>query len=268
MRSAILIQARSGSTRLPNKCFLEFPAVVKTADASTVENTATTITERVYHQCIQAGVPVYFLLPDGDTKLQSFLKEKQIEFMTGPEDDVRQRYRKAAAELKLDVVVRVTADNPFTDPLHLKLSLQEMQLQQCDLFSFDNLPLGVAAELFTADALFDDGDAGLEALPMYKEHVSLHIKHSNKFRVIHKSSPLIDDWRRLHNYEGSLPRLTIDEPADYTTLHQVAKKQSSDSLTELLDMFLNNDQLFAGNQKVEQRRFYKITRNDENESKS
>jgi len=270
MKVAVLIQARSRSTRLPGKCFLPMPFKVSentaTQAASMPERSTETrggdaiavsrelsIVERVFSQVVRSGIPSYFIIPDDDEDLKRHLIEKKLPFLTGPEDDVRERYRIAARQLQLDLIIRATADNPFTDPDHITLSLSRMNEAGADLFSFTDLPLGAAVEVFTARALMMDTH---EQKDIYREHVSLHIKHNpERFTVLHEPSPAMISWRKRTQYDGPLPRLTVDERRDYDTLVAVAARLDDDSLIGLLDLFLAMPVLFEGNRDVEQLRF-------------
>jgi len=242
MKAAVLIQARSRSTRLPGKCFLPMRFGLSLS-----------LVERVYSQVARSEMQCYFVIPDDDEDLRRHLIEKNLPFLTGPEDDVRERYRVAATALQLDVIVRATADNPFTDPEHIVLSLLRMKEVGVDLLSFSDLPLGAAVEVFTTQALMTDTP---EEKDIHREHVSLHIKHHpERFAVLHEPSPIITSWRRRTQYGGPLPRLTVDERRDYDTLIAVAERLEEDSLTGLLDLFLMEPALFEGNRDVEQLRF-------------
>lgn len=270
MKAAVLIQARSRSTRLPGKCFLPIPfrnstnASADTALKSEVSakldggeaitpSREFSIVERVFSQVVRSEIPSYFVIPDDDEDLRRHLIEKKLPFLTGPEHDVRERYRKAATALHLDVIVRATADNPFTDPDHIVLSLNRMKEVGVELFSFTDLPLGVAVEVFTMQALMTDTP---EEKEIHREHVSLHIKHHpERFAVLHETSPVMMSWRRRTQYGGPLPRLTVDERRDYNTLVAVAERLEEDSLIGLLDLFLAMPGLFEGNRDVEQLRF-------------
>jgi spore coat polysaccharide biosynthesis protein SpsF (cytidylyltransferase family) len=255
MKTAVLIQARSRSRRLPGKCFLPFPVipVMQSTIIAATGNPLQSMVERVYLQVSRSGIPAYFVIPENDDDLSRHLSEKGIPFFTGPEEDVRERYRMAAASLGLDLIIRATADNPFTDPEHIVLTLNRMKEVRSDLFSYSGLPLGAAVEVFTRNALFQDipGEKG-----MHREHVSLHIKHDpERFSVVHEESPVMMAWRRRTQYDGPLPRLTVDEQADYDTVYAVACRLRADSLTGLLDLFLAEPGLFEGNRDVEQLRF-------------
>lgn len=239
---AILVQARSRSTRLPEKCFLKL--------------SNKTIIEWVYHRLSLTKIDVWFVVPDTDTPIQIYLQEAKIRYVTGPEDDVRERYRIAAKKLDLNLIVRATADNPFVDWQHATMSIHKIQELNCDLFSFTGLPLGLGVEVFTREALCRD----IEPIrPMHREHVSLHIKHyPERFKIVHQVSPIIQQWQKEKKIAIDTIRLTIDEKVDYDTALKISDRLSLDfELSQLLQLLESNPELFEGNQNIEQRRFYR-----------
>lgn len=53
---------------------------------------------------------------DTDAPLRKFLREEEVKTFIGSEDDVLDRYYRAARFYRVDVIVRVTPDDPFKDP--------------------------------------------------------------------------------------------------------------------------------------------------------
>ena len=235
MKCAVLIQARSASVRLPGKIYEPVP-----------ESSSPSILDHVVRRMQLANVgPVVVLIPEDDTLLADYLSVRRIEFLRGPHEDVRARYRHAARAMNLDLVVRATADNPALDPICAARSVREIQSRNLDLFSFSSMPLGTGVEVFTAAALLSDSLEG----PEYSEHVSLHIKHApDRFRVEH--SP----WRE--GLPPELPRLTVDTREDLEVVRSVFRKLGVDfTLDQLMELFASNPELFAGNRHVVQKTF-------------
>ncbi len=234
MKSAVYVQARSSSTRLPGKVFEGIP------DAG-----SPSILEHVVRRmrAAEAG-PVFVLIPAGD-ELERYLALKNIPFITGPMDDVRERYRAAARQHATEIIVRATADNPALDPLCARRSVEELISRRLDLFSFSGMPLGTGVEVFTAQALLSDTIDG----PEYREHVSLHIKHvPDRFRIEHIP------WRE--NLPAELPRVTVDTPEDLDVVRAVFRALGPDfSLPDLMELFESNPGLFQGNAHVVHKTF-------------
>lgn len=237
-RTVILIQARSASTRLPGKIFKNLP-----------EEKGGALLSHIYRRmsAIAEADAVRIVIPETDAELKKWCRENSFDYFSGSENDVRERYRKAAVELKAIWVVRATGDNPCVDPVIAAQSIQEAWREGCDLFSFRNLPLGCAVEVMSASALLDDhfspSDSDLE-------HVSLHIKHHpDYFRIIHK------DHSSMSGFSSS-PRLTVDTAEDLAVVRNVFGHLGADfSVREIMDLYGAKPELFEDNRRIEQRIF-------------
>lgn len=101
------IQCRMGSSRLPGK-------VLKQLNGKE-------LILHLHEALLNSGVlskHVYFLIPDTekDVGLERFIKERNLNYLTGSETNVYSRYKKLCRELgEGKVVVRLTGDNPFID---------------------------------------------------------------------------------------------------------------------------------------------------------
>ncbi|MBX7056899.1 MAG: hypothetical protein K1X75_02455 [Leptospirales bacterium] len=236
--AAILIQARSGSQRLPGKIFAPLPAP-----------DGLPLIEHVYRrmQQVEAGLPVLLLLPEGDEAGQRFARERELQSMIGPEDDVRQRYRIAAQELGVEYIVRATGDNPAVDVEAARDALQYIRQHELDLFAWTGLPLGCGVEIFRSAALMQDGQT---LRPEHLEHVSVHIKEDRRrFRVQHIDHP------RLSSAEAQRLRVTVDEAADLSVVNAIFQQLGLNFGTlELLDLAQRQPELFAANSEVLQRK--------------
>ncbi|MBE7437662.1 MAG: hypothetical protein HS115_04335 [Spirochaetales bacterium] len=236
-RSGILIQARSGSTRLPGKIFSRL-----------ILSQPLTMLDFIYArmQRVLAADMVAFIVPENDSLLIDFLKRRNYNFFKGSEQDVRERYRQAALHYDLDTIVRATGDNPCVDPGVAMDTLLHFQTLDCDLFSYNNLPLGVAVEVFRREALLDNRIA---EDPQHREHVSLHIKHNPQiYCVQHASHPLMKHYGDLKP-----PRLTVDTAEDLAVVRGVFEVLGAEfTLRDVLDLFGEGHDFFLLNQHVEQ----------------
>lgn len=112
MKTAVIVQARLGSSRLPAKVLLPLP-------------TGRTVLEEVLFRCKQisgvdvvvAAIPdtaendIVFAVADGH------MRQHGGWIVRGPEHDVLARYAKAAEAVGADTVMRVTSDCPLIDPV-------------------------------------------------------------------------------------------------------------------------------------------------------
>ena len=70
-----------------------------------------------------------------DDIIVKFSKENNIEYFRGSEDDVLNRYYEAAKKFSLDVIVRVTSDNPLIDPKIVDNVIELFLNSNCDYMS-------------------------------------------------------------------------------------------------------------------------------------
>lgn len=234
MKAGILIQARSTSSRLPGKIFAPIP-----------EN-GRPLLLHVFDRMKKANAgPVVFVIPEDDEHLRHFLSAAAIPYIAGSHHDVRLRYRLAAETLGLEAVVRATSDNPCLDPAFVKSSIAKLE-EGLDLFSYSGLPLGMGVEVFTTHALESASMDG----PEYREHVSLHIKHDSRFKVLHepfKNPP-----------PAKTPRLTVDTAEDLSVVRSVFRILGSDfGVEEVMSLFESRPEIFQENSGIEHRVFPK-----------
>ncbi|MFN3603575.1 MAG: cytidylyltransferase domain-containing protein [Leptonema sp. (in: bacteria)] len=255
--TGILIQARSNSTRLPGKIFLPL----------TIQNTTKSVLEWIYFRLKMSKIDlIYFIIPEDDEGLITFCKNKDLPFLKGPLEDVRERYIQTAKKLKLKYIIRVTSDNPFVEPLLVIPTLKNLIEKKLDLFSYIGFPLGVSIEAFTLDALQKFKQEFNETI--HKEHVSLHIKKNpDKFKIEHsyyedfvkyyqnKISRILD--QNLANfYRQNLPRLTLDESLDYETIDLIYKELNLNfTIFDVMDLYFSKPDLFLKNLHVQQKKF-------------
>ena len=105
-RTAVIVQARTGSTRLPGKVLRKLGA--KTVLAHVLARCAAI-------QGADAVVCATSTLPQDDPVAEEAARAGAHVFR-GSESDVLQRYLEAARSVSADVVLRVTADCPLIDP--------------------------------------------------------------------------------------------------------------------------------------------------------
>ena len=101
-------------------------------------------------------------------------ERRRIPNFRGSEADVLGRYVSAARACQADIIVRVTADNPFTDPDSIDRVVEAIAARNADYAIENSLPVGVTGEALTWEALsFIDSVADT---PPWREHVTLYAK--------------------------------------------------------------------------------------------
>ena len=194
MRVVAVIQARTGSTRLPGKVL----AVI--GDRPLFAWTVAAL----------RAVPGIDLvvLATSDEPADDGLAEAAAELALvhrGSARDVLARVWDAAAPHAPDYLVRGTADNPFPDPEVIGAQVAACESGGFDYVGTSGYPLGIAAEVARASAL--ETAAREATAPAEREHVMPFLYgHPDRFRV------------------GSLPRPAAARHSRYTvdTLEDLA----------------------------------------------
>ncbi len=197
--TVLILQARLDSTRLENKAILDF--------------LGKPIIFRVMERLAKVPADAHILACDHDS-LEAFepiAKEAGFRCIAGSKDDVLERFCSCITELKADVVLRATGDNPFifTDAaaLSLKRFAELQRIASADYFTFTGLPYGSGVEVFSAAALLKSRK---NASLYEREHVgpALYL-HADEFSCFFEKAPV----------EWSAPRLrtTVDTASDYAT---------------------------------------------------
>src|ERR1051325_11008681 len=103
VKVGIIIQARMGSTRLPNKVLMPLGT----------SNLLQVLVERLK----LSGLPIVLATSDlpENNSLEEAASQLGISCYRGSEEDVLSRYYEAAKANSLEVIVRVTGDNPLID---------------------------------------------------------------------------------------------------------------------------------------------------------
>jgi len=203
-RVAAIIQARTGSTRLPGKVLLKL-------EGKTVLER---VIERVKRSKLVDEVMVATTILKGDSKIAALCKKIGIKFYCGSRDDVLDRYYQSAKLLNAEHIVRITADCPVSDYLVIDKVIK-LHLDKGNDYTrtADSFPDGIVVEVFTFKAL---QKAWQEAvLASECEHVTPYLKkHPELFKQIMLQYPR----------DFSQKRWTLDEKADYKFIKLIYKK--------------------------------------------
>lgn len=203
--TAIVVQARMGSTRLPGKVLL--PVAGRALLSYQLE--------RLREARRASGLSVATSTLPADDPIAALCAREGVACVRGPEEDVLRRYAMAARAAGTDAIVRVTGDCPLIDPDLVDVSIAAMEdpAERPDFVSNmlePSWPLGMAVEVATTAALLE-ADAEAED-PAEREHVM----------------PFI--WRRPERYRlASLTRTpdlshhrwTVDTPEDFELVSRI-----------------------------------------------
>jgi len=163
----IIIQARTGSTRMPEKVIHPFYR-------------GQTILDLLLEKVKKLNLPVVLATTVNpcDDRLCTLAEKHGVPVFRGSENDVLDRFIQAAHQFGFNKIIRVCADNPFLDLSALKTLTDQFNQSDADYFGFQldgNKPsilthFGFWAEGVRLDAL--EKAAGLTTEKLYHEHVT------------------------------------------------------------------------------------------------
>lgn len=234
MKTVAIVQARMGSTRLPNKVMKPIGGVpmievllarlarAKQVDEIIVATSSDPRNQPLADHVEALGYPCY----------------------RGSEEDVLDRYLQAARAAGADVVVRITGDCPLVDPALVDEAVSRFKAATVDYLSNTapaSYPDGLDIEVFTRDAL--EQAARETDKPFDREHVTPYLRTADRFTQA----------AMQHPQDLSALRWTVDEPADYDVVSRVFKHFAPDihfGWQRVLQLQRSEPGLFSANQNL------------------
>jgi spore coat polysaccharide biosynthesis protein SpsF len=237
MTTAVIVQARMGSNRLPGK-------VMKMLAGRTVLH-------HVLRRCraIPGADVVVCAVPDevASAPLEAVAAECGAKVFRGSETDVLDRYLGAARSVDADVVMRVTSDCPLIDPQICGNVLALRRQGNAD-YAANNMPrsfpYGLDTEAFTMAALEEAGVRAKE--PYDREHVTPWLRCAAHFKRVNLASG---------NATLELHRWTLDYPEDFaffSALFAVLPSDRPGHMADVLAVLAANPNISAINQSRHQ----------------
>lgn len=234
MKIVAIVQARMGSTRLPNKVMKPISGIpmielllTRLARAKEVDQIvlATSVDER-------------------NLSLVEYVRELGYPCEQGSENDVLDRYVQAAKKHQADVVVRITGDCPLVDPDLVDECIRRFKAAGVDYFSNTNPPTypdGLDIEVCTFKAL---EQASRETSDQFdREHVTPYLREPGKFKT----------GSMQHKQDLSALRWTVDEPADFAVIEKVFQHfhpRTDFAWAEVFNLQLQKPDLFSINRHL------------------
>lgn len=237
MNYLVLIQARCGSTRLPNKVLADLAG----------KPDLQWVIERVKRSKLIDEVIIVTSIEKNNLPLIKLCVDLDTRIFVGSEDDVLDRFYQAAKLLEPKYVIRITADCPFFDWRYLDQAIEEMDDDTDYLTEFtETFPDGLDIEIFKFSALFEAWkNANLKS---EREHVTQYIrKHPEMFKLQNFECP-------IKNIGGK--RWTLDEDRDYELIsniynHFVGNNKEDFVTEDVLDYLKDNPELEKINNSIE-----------------
>lgn len=202
---AILLAARSGSKRLPNKHFLKINANLSVIDLCILRLKKAKLVNKIF-LCTTKNTK--------DNKFLKIIKSHNIKLFRGSTDNVSERLINCAKENSIETIVRITADCPIIDPTLIDRCIKLHLSKKCDYTSnvLDlSYPDGLDVEVFNLNSLILSQK--LSKTSKNKEHVTPFLRSSKKFKKY--------SLKNSKNYSNR--RWTLDYFRDFIFLQKVIK---------------------------------------------
>ncbi len=240
MKTVAIIQARTGSSRLPGKVLLDLagePMLARvvhrvqragTVDQVVIATTTEPADDVLAGQCVARGWPLY----------------------RGSRDDVLDRYYRAAMEYGADLVVRITSDCPLIEPGIIDRVVRELLDRRppadyaCNVLPRRTYPRGLDIEAFWFETLKviwrEDHN------PAWREHVTQYVHHHPERFVMHGV---------LNDRDLSAMRWTVDTAEDFDLVRRIYTEFGHDRFSwhEVLALLEAHSQWFELNRHVQQK---------------
>ncbi len=232
-----IIQARMQSTRLPSKSVL--PLAGKPLLYHVIQRA----------QAIKDITTIIVAIPDDqdNDQLADIAVQCNAYVFRGPLHNVLERYYLAYKQYNGSYILRITADNPFTDSHFASVAIECAIQKNADLCAIKNLPLGTGVEVISAQAL--EASYRHSTKPYHFEHVTPYIKENPELFKLHYFD--VD----FFNPFPSL-RLTVDTHQDYllaSTIYDALYKGTVFSLNDVIAFLEKNPGLIDINAHIHQK---------------
>ena len=224
----IILQARTGSTRMPEKVILPFYEGKSILDL---------LIEKVQKLSVPAVLAT--TVNPSDDRICELAARHDFPVFRGSENDVLDRFIQAAREHKFDKIIRVCADNPFLDLAGMQTLIEAFEKSDTDYLSFQlagNRPsilthFGFWTEAVRLDAL--EKAQQLTHEKMYHEHVTNFIYGNPEIFNVQfiQADPLV--------FSRTDIRMTLDTPEDFKIQQQIfatiSKENSNFGIPEIVN---------------------------------
>jgi len=203
-KTAAIIQARMGSTRLPGK-------VMKNLKAKPV---LWHVIERVKQAENIDEIIIATTTHERDKIIFEKAKEWGVKAYRGSEEDVLERYYEAANNYETDTIVRITSDDPLVDPFIVDNLIGCFNDKEYSLVTNSSeekrtFPIGLDVEIFSFNVLKEAYNNAAEKYQ--REHVTPYIYENfrNDIYIYHNA----DDYSDF--------RWTLDTIEDYKFMKEI-----------------------------------------------
>lgn len=210
----IILASRLGSTRLPQKalkkmadCDTMLELIIKRLRSSKKAHDVVTATENKSYNAFK-----------------NIFDKLKCGYFVGSENDVLDRYTKAAEKFNADILVRATGDNPLVSIKALDMIIDYHIEKNADLSHYNLLPYGSGVEVINYDALKFANDNSEDAFE--HEHITqYHYRNPDKFKI--------ENPNAAENFAMPELRTTVDTMEDYNNVCRIFEKYNNDIYVDI-----------------------------------
>jgi len=240
IKPLIIIQARMGSTRLPEK-------VMRSIGGKPMIGLQL---ERLKKTKLPLVVATSYAKENNS--LVDYVKSKGINVYRGSEDNVLKRFYEAGKYFNAKHIIRLTGDNPLIDPCFILNQLDKVKIKHSRYYLSEGedkkLPLGMAFEMFPYSIL---EEAFQKANSIHeKEHVTPYM---------HQNFPGNINRYTFENLDKSISnlRLTVDTESDFKLIEKLVLKHNCQekNLKEIINILIENPDLTNINKGINQKKW-------------
>lgn len=248
MMIGCIIQARMGSTRLPEKVMKTLEKNVTVLDF---------VIEQINKSKFIDKIIIATTTLSEDDVIEDHVKSLGISVFRGKSHDVLDRYYQCGKKFNLPIIVRITSDCPLIDP-----EISDLVISKFDPLKYDyvcnthprTFPQGTETEIFSFKSL---KIAWKNAkLPSEREHVTpFFYNNKNKFRILNVKNE--EDLSNL--------RWCLDRKEDLIVLRKIVSTiKSRPILTKhILNMYKMEPKVFEKNKRYSALEGYMKSLNDD-----
>ena len=210
MRTATIVQARMGSTRLPGKVMMDLGGATVLAR----------VVQRLRRASLIGELIIATTFDPADDVIVEECKALGVAFFRGEVRDVLDRYYRTALHFGAEVIVRITSDCPLIEPEVTDRVIDTFLEQRPDYASNAvqrTYPRGLDTEVFTFDALKRTWQKAQR--PYQRSHVTAYIyENPEQFKIVSVTGDADYSWQRW----------TVDTPDDLRFIREVYELMGND----------------------------------------
>lgn len=250
VKTVLITQARTGSTRLPRKVLLE------------VNNTPLLKIhlDRLKKSKNVDKIIVATTTCDEDDIIEQLVTGWGCEVYRGSENDVLDRFYQAVKDINPLWVVRVTSDCPLIDPKlvdDVVYFAQENNIDYCSNTLVENFPDGQDVEVFKFSAL--EYAWNFATKKSDREHVTPYIKEKSN----HQNCSLFTAMNFDNESDFSQIRMTVDESRDFELIKVVTENIGLEKTwKEYVEFIISNKLNIINESIVRNEGYLKSLKND------